>query len=30
MKKIYVIIPLIVLVLMQLSAVKGREIELKK
>ena len=30
MKKIYVIIPLIVLVLMQLAAVKGREIELKK
>ena len=30
MKKIYDIIPLIVLVLMQLSAVKGREIELKK
>lgn len=30
MKKIYVIIPLIVLVLMQLSSVKGREIELKK
>ena len=30
MKKLYVIIPLIVLVLMQLSAVKGREIELKK
>lgn len=30
MKRIYVIILLIVLVLMQLSAVKGREIELKK
>ena len=30
MKKIIIIIPLIVLVLMELSAVKGREIELKK
>lgn len=30
MKKIYVIIPLIVLTLMQLSVVNAREIELKK